>query len=517
MTAAFLAAPQIVPTLEYTRSSSRTGSLPYLAATEFSFGWEFLLSFLLPEYLGTRADAFSALGRDTFWGDWKNWSAVYIGVLPIFGWFSLFGPNRHRSEGWKLLVLWGGLLIVALFLSLGRNTPVYSWFHHDVPLFGKFRHPSKFLPGLVVPVAAIGAVGISRWIEDCRAERSAKGIEKAACLSLGGIVCLLVVAWLPALAQASSPAGLGIRDLLRSAGFLALAVAGLYAILSSIGKDGVHQETRSRWTVCAPLLFAAILSGFDMGWYFKKYAILAPPDAVQLFPSEFVRGHLREGERVLATGQVPQLAACIPEGIPTVGGYDPFQVGCYVEEFRRAGTIDREWIPDSWSPPVSWAKKLGAGLVLSSGPIEAPGIAPLAKEGRWFLFRVDEPAPFLEFKSTSTDPGNTESSSPAWRWEGQRLFVEGNAPTDGYLLVRQTFVPGWVARSGDGLETKVEMEEPFWQRFPVPKGNWSLVVTYEPWGWKVGTRLFPLGVVGLIAWGAAGTGSVRKRRPIASA
>ncbi|MCA9416987.1 MAG: hypothetical protein KC917_11980, partial [Candidatus Omnitrophica bacterium] len=173
--AALLAAPQILPTLEYSRHASRTGTLPYLPATEFSFGWEFLASFLLPEYLGTRADLYTPLRADTYWGDWKNWSAVYIRLLPALGFLSFFifhSPSPQGGEGARgrgsevgrrdsTLTLLLPLLLIALILALGRNTPIYWYVHHYAPLFGKFRAPSKFLPGVIVPFAVIGALGLN--------------------------------------------------------------------------------------------------------------------------------------------------------------------------------------------------------------------------------------------------------------------------------------------------------------------------------------------------------------------
>ena len=553
VTATLLAAPQILPTFEYARTSSRMGPLPYAPATEFSFGWEFLLSFLLPEYLGTRADAFTSLRTDTYWGDWKNWSAVYLGALPAFGCLYLYGTKQNRSLGWRLLSVWGGLLVVSLVLSLGRNTPVYYWVHYYLPLFGKFRAPSKFLPGLVVPVAVIGAVGLSRFLEESKKKSATLCGLHPLVAAVCGIFGVLLLAFFPFVSYAFGPIGLLIGNVLRTGSILALGVGGTLLALaiqagmgerngksSSLSKEspmpapldsrfrgndgkrdvfpgrhpresgdpepaGLFQRTVRRWLASGPALVLVLMAVLDMGLYFKKYVITAPVEAVKRFPSELVRSHLPEHQRLLTrpeipqiTPEVPQIAWCIPEGIPAVGGYDPFQVGCYVKAFQDEGFITEDTILDAWSPPPTWASRLGAGLILSSQLLRDSSIQPLAKEKGWFLYSVEDPEPLVEFKPNSETDQVETSNLFCWNWEGQNLVVKGNAPSDGYLIVRQTYVPGWVARTGQDSVVKAEFEEPFWQRYPVSAGEIDLVLTYEPWGWKAGKALFPCGLLVLL-------------------
>jgi len=242
------------------------------------------------------------------------------------------------------------------------------------------------------------------------------------------------------------------------------------------------------------LILIVGVSTVDMETYFKKYLVTAPVKSVVRFPADFIRSFLRGDERLLATSEIPQLSVSIPEKIPTVGGYDPFQVGCYVEAFRKAGVLPKDTIPDSWSPPPSWAARLGVGVVLSTRPLlKYPGIKPVAK----YVYRVKDPAPLVEFKGKETHSSWHLVSD----WQGQSLTLRGAFSTDGVLIIRQTFVPGWVARTKEGTEIQARKYEPFWQQFPGSKGEADLVLTYEPRSWRIGIRLFLVGLIGVLGLG----------------
>lgn len=506
-TSFLLSAPQILPTLEYSRISSRTGALPYDAATEFSFGWEFLLSLFLPEYLGTRADVYTPLRGDTFWGDWKNWSAVYIGILPAAGFLMVllqFRKRIHlRSPLLPLLVMG----VVALFLALGRNNPLYPWIH-ALPLFGQFRAPSKYLPGFIVPVAVLGAVGLSQLRPVLE-----KGIGRpghstyALCGGVVGILGFLAVLFLPSIHFAVTVPGLISREFLRSLSLLLMA-GGIMSISTFVGRGG--QQRAIRYTSLA----LVVLTLLDLGIYFRKYAVTAPPEYLHLFPAELVQKHLRPGERILATSEVPHLDETIPAGIPTPGGYDPFQVGIYIDEFRRLGIIQPGQIPDAWTPPVEQAANLCAGLVVTQARLKSPQLAPVDRDPNYFLYRVQNPKPFVEwFPKEGNGPavgGATAETSLSAAWEGERLLLNGSVPMKGMLTIRQTYVPGWEWKGPDGVWRAVQPASPFWQAIEVEAGNLNVSLRYRPGGWVWGLRLLPLGLIG---WVLLATMGLRRKTP----
>ncbi len=495
MVSFLLAAPQILPTLEYSRFSSRTGSLPYDAATEFSFGWEFLASLFLPEYLGTRADVYTPLRMDTFWGDWKNWSAVYVGILPAIGflWIVLSYKKHFTFRSRFLALLAMGL--AGLFLSLGKNNLLYPWIH-SLPLFGQFRAPSKFLPGFIVPVAVLGAVGLSQLREFMernlfRSSRSAYALGGA----LVGVAGFAAVLFLPAVHYVVTPFGLVCRECLRSLSLL--LIAGGILSLSVHSRMEVNNRKVARFISLA----LVILSILDLGIYFRKYAVIAPPEVLRLFPVELVQKHLQAGERVLATPDVPHLNETIPAGIPTPGGYDPFQVGVYMDEFRRLGIIQPGEIPDAWTPPIDQAVNLSAGLVVTQARLQSPNLIPVDRDPNWFLYRVRNPKPFVEFIPEDSPhlplAGSTAEITLTASWNGERLLLRGFVPMMSSIIIRQTYVPGWQWKQSSGGWHDVQMASPFWQSIEVESGTLNTELRYRPKGWIWGLRLHPLGLIGL--------------------
>lgn len=488
---AMIAAPQILSTLEYSRYSSRTGSLPFDAATEFSFGWEFLLSLFLPEYLGTRADMFTSLERDTYWGDWKNWSAVYVGVAPCIG-FIAWTLNSLRSRK-RLLAALPLLLPLAagLFLALGRNNPLYEWVH-ALPGFGQFRAPSKFLPGFLVPFCVLAAIGLTQLGSILARPKQRKRISSgtAAGLMAGSAVGLLLA--LTLLAPAQTPLQLFVRDLVRSLSWTALLFSGYRLLIAS---PEWRKPSASRWVLLAGLVVA-----LDLGPYFSKYLITDSTERLRVFPVEFLKRHVAEGERVHATPEIPQLNYAVPAGIQVTGGYDPFQIGAYVGTMRAAGAFAEGQIPDAWTPPPDWAAELGAKYLLTTMPIQHPEFKPLAREHPWSLYEVVKAKPLVEFRAAD---GAVTATMDA-KWVEDELHIKGNIPSAGSIVIRQVYFPDWVVETSGGDLRYLVQERPFWQKFPVEQGPLDVVVRYDPYHWEWGFRYVTGGSLVLVIF-ALGT------------
>lgn len=497
---ALLAAPQLLPSLEYSRLSSRTESLPYEAATEFSFGWEVLPTLFLPEYLGSRVDGFRPPGRDTFWGSWRNWSAVYIGIIPVCGFVFLILSRATRRARAMALKAFAPLLLVGLFLALGRNNPLYRLVH-ELPLFGQFRAPSKYLPGFIAPFTVLAAVGLSSLLDKLEQARSdlSRGAVMAASVALPAILVASVAMlnlqriWPEGIV---TPLALFLWNLARSLSLALLALLGWMAL----GKLSAPQG--SRLWANAPTLFLLAVAFLDSDAYHSRYILSAPAEWVRTFPTELVKKNLPEGERVLLTPDYLRQNDPVPRRIPSASGYDPFQLGVFVDTFRAEGYLSKDLIPDSWAPSLDWARRLGVGVVLSTTAQRHRDLSPLALERPFFLYKVANPAPLVEFQGHDQAP--PRSSPFRCRWEDGALHVTGTAPTDGRLVIRQVYAPGWRAVDPQGSMVEVELAEPFWQSIAITAGEVALTLKYEPWGWTWGLRLFPLALLVWMALGWAG-------------
>ena len=487
-----VAAPQILPTLEYRSFCARAGTLPFDSATEFSLGWEVLLSFLLPEYLGTRAARFSASGIDTYWGDWKNWSAVYIGIFPFLGLTGLAIWRKKEAIPNRAVKALAGLALVGLFLALGRNNPLYHLVH-QLPIFGQFRAPSKFIPALVVPVAVLGSLGLSAlldWLSAAKSSPHLPGWGRWCLIVAGSGVALLVI--FPNVRTPGLPAELAGHDLLRGL-ILVLGFIGLASVCISLPFRSVPWGKRQ---LIAALLI--LLSALDMGLYARKYVISAPPEDLKYLPGAWIRGHLQEGERVLTTPEFTGVNQTTPERIPVPGGYDPLQVGLYIDTFRKNGAIPPGAIVDLFTPPLEWAGKLGASLVVSRQLLKNPSLAPLDRHEGWMLYRVKDPAPMIEFIPENHTVDSPGGATLEGEWKLHDLSVRGIVPCEGRIVIRQVYTPGWQCFNKDQEAVSVDVEEPFWQKVRVSQGEVSLTLSYRPAGWRWGLCLFPAGLLGLI-------------------
>jgi len=123
---AALAAVQLLPTLELSRLSVRSGGLPYREAASFSLKPRLLLLSLLPTFGGEKV--FSEY-------------VAYLGIVPLA--LALVGALFQRHHPARLFLAFFAAL--GLFLGLGGYNPFYFVLYKLVPGFGLFRAPARWL------------------------------------------------------------------------------------------------------------------------------------------------------------------------------------------------------------------------------------------------------------------------------------------------------------------------------------------------------------------------------------
>jgi hypothetical protein len=116
-------------------------------------------------------------------------------------------------------------------------------------------------------------------------------------------------------------------------------------------------------------------------------------------------------------------------------------------------------------------------------------------------------------------PADLESARPApvpgtaraeITGEDQRgLAVRVTAPADGFLLVADTFYPGWTA-SIDGRAAPIYRANLAVRGVPVPAGTHDVRFAYEPPGLAQGMRISAIALILLLAWTAFAAYAARR-------
>src|SRR4029077_20798064 len=160
-------------------------------------------------------------------------------------------------------------------------------------------------------------------------------------------------------------------------------------------------------------------------------------------------------------------------------------------------------------PPPSALDLLQVGWEVGlAGQARAPGFGPVAREGKWVLYRgpVTPRASFVggwkvtggpsalrevtqpDFKpeevallerSPRLPPSPNGSGSATYRWSSpQSATIDVNASGSGIVLVRNTFDEHWHA-TVDGKPAPVLRADYFLQGIPVTAGRHTIVLTYR--------------------------------------
>lgn len=166
--AVFVAAAQLLPTLEYLLNSQRSAGIDREIGLTYSFWpWRFL-TILMPNFFGNPA-------HGNYWGYANYWEdAVYCGSMALL--LSLFAIGKTlykskkqflefmRSDSLRSTVLfWGLISILVMVLALGKNLPFYFWFMDHIPGFDLFQAPTRISLIAQFGLAVLTAIGIDLW------------------------------------------------------------------------------------------------------------------------------------------------------------------------------------------------------------------------------------------------------------------------------------------------------------------------------------------------------------------
>ncbi|MEW6568633.1 MAG: YfhO family protein [Chloroflexota bacterium] len=499
-----LAAVQLLPTAEYLALSARQNGLDEAFALNYSLWPWRILGLLLPGLFGSPA-------RGDYWGYGNYWEdALYIGVLPLLlaltvGLCALRGRSSRTPEVRFLL----GVTVVSMLLALGKNTPVFPFLFRHIPTFDLFQAPTRWNLLMVFSLALLAGLGAEEW-----KVLQGRGLYWAR-LGTAGSVALGLSAWF-----------LGPRLLVIEPSFVrAFGLAGLWLVLAGALALTRSPESRLVWMAAVSLYVVADLTWANWGLnptapaalYEGRSALTSaisgnhrvhlPGDLTeQLTLGRFFRFDTFDAAvdwrqaRDFGLPNTPLL-----DSIPSADNFDPLLSARYVTwmdcleatpQVQRQlllALMDVGWVGELEDGRVIYAPVEGAARVRLFVSAVPAGDAASALD--LLLSPQTNPTQMLvlegEAETVLSHAGGGGLAELVESADPNRVLVQVTAPQGAWLLLADTWYPGWRALV-DGQPTALYRADYLFRAVWVPPGEHSVLFEYVPWTFRLGTLISAL-------------------------
>ncbi len=531
--ALLLGAVQLIPTAEYLLQSQRSQAVDFETGLDYSFWpWHFL-TLLAPGIFGSPA-------QGDYWGFANYWEdAIYIGLLPaLLALGVLIRRISHHpsAEQRSTIVFLRWLLPVTILLALGENTPVFPWLYQHIPSFEMFNAPTRWMIWLVVGLVLLAGLGAQRWRRP-----TGRGLYWTRLATMGAVAVSL-------------GAGLGwllLKDI-NSTFLRATALTGLWGVLAGglslvappEPGNGAASKPQPHWWSWAVILVVSIdlliagwglNPGIDLNFY-RKPAFVAGEarrllsdgrlyipleDERQIKYERFLRFdtfHIEEDWLILRDMLLPNLGML--EEIRSANNFDPLVPGNYATYIAllessmgdlRQNLLNRMAV--RVVEEVDSSTSLGIGFTKNETALGRVRWAPCAEpvvSAEQIWERLSDPAldpaqtVILESPaeiSTGCQPA-AQASANLLSETSSDLIIRVQAPVAGWLVVADTWYPGWQATL-DGRPVPLLRADGLFKAVQVPAGEHNIIISYQPASFKVGALL------SLIAWLGLGLAALR--------
>ncbi len=507
-----LTAPQVLPTAVYLRQSARaTGVARDFALTYSLWPWR-LLDWINPHFFGSPVTS-------DYWGYGAYYEdALYIGFLPwalalsTLVW--VVGLRRGPNPRAVALSRWAwGVVVVAVLLALGRNTPVFPWLYEHLPTFAMFQAPTRWSLWAVFALALLAGMRAAAWpVPGSRARYWLNlGLAAApATALLGSLALTLTQGRAHTLARGVAWTGLWATGALALARYRPRrARLGLWqtAVVLWVALD--LAVSHRGWTPTVPAAWYAAPGAADM----PAGRVYFPPEDEYAFKfTDFFRMHdLRPARpwRDLRTVGLPNVR--LLDRAATWNNFDPLTPARYarlhadleqmppgarerildrvgvVAEVIRVPThpTGRRVLPRQPEPSVQWFPQ--ARVVPDAAAAwQALWARSWAGGAAWEQVLVVEAVPLDAARHSPTDTARGPQRR-SWRL---------TAPAAGWALLQVQAYPGWRA-TVDGQAVPLYIAEYTLLAVPVPAGRHTITLTYHPPGWPMVGWAAILGLLGL--------------------
>ena len=507
--AALVLTPFLWTSARYVPVTERGAGFPREGLVYWSTPPALTAGLTLPQVFGDP----EADGRLRFWAarlvpekGFPLFAGFYLGSAALV--LVLLGASVPGARRWALLA-WLALLVL---LALGRHGPVYGWLVR-LPGADALRFPMKWLVPAALPLALLAGLGMQSLPSRRRLSLVLAGLMLAACVALG----LGVAAWAP------EPVLPRVHRAILSGAFPILGLAG--ALLAG-----------TRFPKISAVLVALVVAG-DLTWANRMLAPTVPADFYRSVPP--VVAAMRADREPVGRVWVesPMYSRAVPAPRPTsfaerarwerevLLGYSGASYGLDlaftmdVGHFRPRLHARLAAMIHS-APPREKLMLLGAGAVThlvhhtpiadrraallqtfpgSDRPLRlsrnalavprvrvVPSILPYAGEQGFMRAVLDGPddlfrqATLVAREEVGALPLRAGGGGTATLLEdtGASLRIPARGG-GGYLVVADSFVPGWTAAE-DGRPVPILRADWAFRAVPLSPGTHEVVLQYGP-------------------------------------
>ncbi len=522
-----VAAVQWVPSKNLLDRSPRVGGLTWEQITYGSWSPELLPTLVVREAYGT-------LPRDTDWMDgyypYHEMNA-YLGLIALSLAVVGAGAWRDRWVGfWVILAGVGGLFM------LGRYTALFDEMNR-VPVVGSSRIPVRYHLWVSLAVAVLAAVGVDRlarpgWVR----LRGAVGF--AAVLVVASLLVAApryIPAWTEARKWNTPEYQEHFRWLGRELSIAITRTAVLVGLAWAVAAAAIRQVQpvgRARCAAVLPILIGLDLFGshwFDVPTIDPSYwtvppesvaRIKADPTTIRVFgvaeraaaepgfashPVDFFEVRDTLGWSLppvwglkSATGLTPlyprRVMTFHDHAHPLATRYDVEGVthlltgqpiAGFTGRTERAGSAVIHHLPTAQPR----ARLMGRPFYVADEPAAERALDQLGASIRDILI-VEDPGRFVPIGAVPTGSARIVVDDP----ERVEVEVELTGDTPGYLVLADTFDPGWTCRV-DGVASPIHPAFAAFRAVGLSPGEHRVSFIYEPAGFRVGLVLSTLGLI----------------------
>ncbi|MDI6892710.1 MAG: YfhO family protein [Actinomycetota bacterium] len=499
-----LCSVQFLPTAELLPQTVRSSDVSYHMTTDFSFEFQNLVTFLVPNFFGGNP------GR--YWGPWTYWWEMcgYVGIFPLVLTLLalIFTKNRYVK-------FFAGLGAVSLFLAFGGHTFLHPVMYLFAPGFHLNRAPARFLYLLDFSLAILAGFGASAFVASLTGEAKqvlAKFYRVLGRVAIGAVVVAFFFYY--GLAKnANTPGHLIFGNIVNG--------YNLFLLLLFLSIALIFLRLRERVNVSVIKLLVVALILFDLftfGW--KWYVEEVKPE--EYYPQSEIVQFLQSDKdyfRVVNDGVLPVNAGAV-YSIFTTTGSNPLSLRQYEGFKDQYDLLNVKYILSKKRPSTQGTEcSVGdCDLVFSEGDnkvFQKRNVLPRALVVSDGKVVTNDAQTLALLNSPDFDPRRTviisenlagampvASSGPGKAhvnidaYSPNEIRLSADLKNDGFLVLSEIYYPGWKAYV-DGKEEKVYRANYLLRAVYLREGKHQVRMVFEPDSYKMGLRitLFTLAAV----------------------